>query len=38
VGFTITLLEEPSEVKARNVEVRVMERGIDADSRARIAV
>lgn len=34
----MTVLYDPSETRARNTDVRVMERGIEAESSARIAV
>jgi hypothetical protein len=38
VGFLMILLADPSEVRARKAEVAVMARGIEADSKAMIAV
>jgi hypothetical protein len=38
VGFRSILLAVPSNVRASNTDVRVRERGIEADSKARIEV
>jgi hypothetical protein len=38
VGFRIILLAVPSDVRASKTDVRVRERGIEADNKARIEV